>query len=52
MRRKTAITLSTLAVMGGVAALRTVRASDHLDCPRAIADPQADITDVFAFTSP
>jgi hypothetical protein len=33
-------------------ALSTGRASDHLDGPRAVADPQADITDVFAFTSP
>jgi hypothetical protein len=29
-----------------------VFASDHLDGPRVIADPQADIADVFAFTSP
>jgi hypothetical protein len=29
-----------------------VRASDHLDGPRAIANPPADIADVFAFTSP
>jgi hypothetical protein len=28
------------------------RASDHLDGPRVVADPQADLTDVFAFTSP
>ncbi len=37
---------ASLAVLG------TVRASDHLDGPNAIAHPSADITDVFAFTSP
>jgi hypothetical protein len=32
--------------------LPTVRASDHLDGPRTTADPQADIADLYAFTSP
>jgi hypothetical protein len=41
-----------LAVAGALAALSSVRASDHLDGSRATADPAADITDVFAFTSP
>jgi hypothetical protein len=26
--------------------------SDHIDGPRSIGDPSADITDLFAFTSP
>ena len=26
--------------------------SDHVDGPRSIGDPSADITDLFAFTSP
>ncbi len=46
---------SGLAVLAGCVALgllSQVRASDHLDGPRATADPQADITDLFAFTSP
>ena len=34
------------------ALLSVGRASDHLDGPRVTDDPQADITDVFAFTSP
>lgn len=33
-------------------ALSTVDASDHLDGPHTTADPQADIADLFAFTSP
>lgn len=38
--------------LGAIATWTSVRASDHLDGPRVTADPQADITDVFAFTSP
>jgi hypothetical protein len=52
MKRTTAIACSGLAAIGVLAVFPAVRASDHLDGPRAIADPQADITDVFAFTSP
>jgi hypothetical protein len=52
MRRASAIVLSLLAAGGVLAGFSIVRASDHLDGPRATADPQADITDVFAFTSP
>ena len=26
--------------------------SDHVDGPRSIGDPPADVTDLFAFTSP
>ena len=40
------------AAMAIGAALSTVHASDHLDGPRTAADPQADIADLFAFTSP
>src|SRR6185437_11828360 len=30
----------------------TARASDHLDSPATVANPQADIADVYAWTSP
>jgi hypothetical protein len=42
-----------LVAAAGLAALagRSI-ASDHLDGPRVTADPAADVTDVFAFTSP
>ena len=49
-KRYPAIATATIAAFA--AALAPVHASDHLDGPRAVADPQADITDVFAFTSP
>ena len=49
--RRAALALA-VATASLCAARSTVRASDHLDGPRASADPQADITDVFAFTSP
>jgi hypothetical protein len=42
--------LATAVALGALSS--SVRASDHLDGPRTTADPQADITDVFAFTSP
>jgi hypothetical protein len=51
MRPRTATTLGLTACFA-FAVLSTGRASDHLDGPRVVADPQADITDVFAFTSP
>ena len=45
--------MACAAAAGAVLALLSVgRASDHLDGPRTTGDPQADITDVFAFTSP
>ena len=52
MKRKWlfALALAPLAV-GGVAQ-RDSRAADHLDGPAATKDPAADITDVYAFTSP
>jgi hypothetical protein len=52
MRVRLAVALSVLGACSAFAALSTGRASDHLDGPRAVADPHADITDVFAFTSP
>jgi hypothetical protein len=40
-------------VLAGALGVRSiVLASDHLDGPRVVATPQADIADVFAFTSP
>jgi hypothetical protein len=52
MRKRVRTILCAAAVGSALAALSSVRASDHLDGPRATADPAADITDVFAFTSP
>ena len=48
LRRLASVALISLAgIVGGCEA----RASDHLDGPTAIANPQADIGDVFAWTS-
>jgi hypothetical protein len=44
--------VAALAAGAASAVFATVRASDHLDGPRVTANPLADITDVFAFTSP
>lgn len=47
--------IATVAVTAGlmsVVGARTAQASDHLDTPSVIANPQADIGDVFAWTSP
>jgi hypothetical protein len=52
MRARVALASAALAMATALAALSIGRASDHLDGPRATSDPQADITDVFAFTSP
>jgi hypothetical protein len=52
MRARAALACSAVATAGALAAFSIGHASDHLDGPRATADPQADITDVFAFTSP
>jgi hypothetical protein len=52
-RRVAAISLGVaLSVVVALAVQKAVLASDHLDGPRATANPQADIADVFAFTSP
>jgi hypothetical protein len=49
---RTAALVAVLAPLAALVALPLVHASDHLDGPRVTADPQSDITDVFAFTSP
>src|SRR5205085_2109979 len=52
MKRKwlTALAIAPLAVIA--VAQRDGRAADHLDGPGATKDPAADITDLYAFTSP
>jgi hypothetical protein len=53
MTRVPTIAVSVAVATAGVLAVFSIgRASDHLDGPCATADPAADITDVFAFTSP
>jgi hypothetical protein len=52
MNGRFALCLCVATACVAIGALSTVRASDHLDGPRATADPQADLADVFAFTSP
>jgi hypothetical protein len=54
MKRIVRVAACALGVAAGAVALSVVgaRASDHLDGPRATSDPQSDLTDVFAFTSP
>ena len=48
--RQLAATL--LALMLSSAAATTARASDHLDSPATVANPSADISDLYAWTSP
>jgi hypothetical protein len=48
-------TVAGAVIVGGAATMAVLsvgRASDHLDGTRVTADPQGDIADVFAFTSP
>jgi hypothetical protein len=52
MRGRATLALCVAATCVALGAITTLRASDHLDGPRTTADPQADLTDVFAFTSP
>jgi hypothetical protein len=52
MKARAALACTAVAAAAALAVLSVGHASDHLDGPRATADPQADITDVFAFTSP
>src|ERR1700722_14313657 len=50
----TQIRRTALALLAGIASIvgtSTTRASDHLDSPTVIANPQADIGDLFAWTS-
>jgi hypothetical protein len=51
-RRRALLVAAAAAAAVALAGVSAVRASDHLDGPGATADPQSDITDVFAFTSP
>src|ERR1700755_1964192 len=44
--------LSAFAALTALAAPLAARASDHLDSPTVIADPRADIGDLYAWTSP
>ena len=48
---RNAIKATLLAVLLGLGAT-LARASDHLDSPSVIADPRADIGDLYAWTSP
>ncbi len=41
-----------LGSLGSVGLCASALAADHIDGPRAIGDPPADITDIFAFPSP
>jgi hypothetical protein len=50
-RRALAVGLASTAALL-LAAAGPARASDHLDTPSVIADPRADIGDIFAWTSP
>ena len=52
MRLGRGAVVAGLGAVGVLVGLSLVRASDHLDGPRATADPASDLTDVFAFTSP
>jgi hypothetical protein len=48
--RRLVVVLAALAVSTGLAAV--ARASDHLDSPATVANPAADIGDIYAWTSP
>jgi Domain of unknown function (DUF4331) len=50
--RKRLVVVALLAAVVSVGAAGSSHASDHLDSPTAIANPQADIGDVYAWTSP
>ena len=49
---KAALTAALATLLLSTALARTVRASDHFDSPATSANPQADIGDVYAWTSP
>ena len=46
------VTAALIASVFFVASAAMARASDHLDSPAAVANPAADIADVYAWTSP
>lgn len=52
MSLRTALVVVAVGAATSLGTFTLVRASDHLDGPAVTADPQADLTDVFAFTSP
>jgi len=53
LRSNTRHLVSVLVALGVSAAFATVaRASDHLDSPATVANPQADVSDVYAWISP
>ncbi len=52
MKHKCVAAVPAVAVASICLAIVPGLASDHLDSPRTVADPQSDIADVFAFTSP
>ena len=45
-------TFAVVALMLSTFLAAAVRASDHLDSPATVANPAADIGDVYAWTSP
>jgi len=49
---KPALSAALAALLLSTALAPTVRASDHFDSPATAANPQADIGDVYAWTSP
>jgi hypothetical protein len=53
-QRRTILCLGVLLITSTlvISEFQTVLASDHLDTPTVIADPAADIGDIFAWTSP
>ena len=51
IRRERVVVMALLAGVILVGGAHTSRASDHLDTPTAIANPQADIGDLYAWTS-
>lgn len=49
---RSVLVAAMLAVIVGVGGEGISKASDHLDTPTVIANPQADIGDIYAWTSP
>ena len=52
MKRGLALASAAVATASVLLVWSIGLASDHLDGPLAVSDPQSDLTDVFAFTSP
>ncbi len=51
-RGLTALAIAAVVIAGLVATIARVGAADHADAPGVQGDPQADITDIYAFRSP